>query len=132
MKLLKCLLKKRVAAVITMTVLTLLQFSVCNAQNSTIDQSIAKNRKGELIIKAKRGATVTVEQVSHEFWFGCALTDQMFNGSASESDVKQYKEKFLENFNSAVTENAVKWGNMERKKGVVNYSTVDAILKWSD
>ena len=132
MKLIKCLLKKRIIVVLMMAVLPLLQFSVCTAQNSKIDQSIASNRKGELIIKAKRGATVTVEQVSHEFWFGCALTDQIFNGSASESDVKQYKEKFLENFNSAVTENAVKWGNMEHQKGKVNYSTVDAILKWSD
>ena len=132
MKLIKCLLKKRIIVVLMMAVLPLLQFSVCTAQNSKIDQSIASNRKGELIIKAKRGATVRVEQVSHEFWFGCALTDQIFNGSASESDVKQYKEKFLENFNSAVTENAVKWGNMEHQKGKVNYSTVDAILKWSD
>jgi len=128
----KCLLKSRMKAVLMMAAVTLLQFSVCTAQNSKIDQSITSNRKGELIIKAKRGTSVRVEQVSHEFWFGCALTDQIFNGSASESDVKQYKEKFLENFNSAVTENAVKWGNMERKQGVVNYSTIDAILKWSD
>lgn len=132
MKLLKCLINKIMSAVFLMAVLTLLQFSVCTAQNSKIDQSIASNRKGELIIKAKRGASVSVEQVSHEFWFGCAIADQIFNGSASESDVKQYKEKFLENFNSAVTENAVKWGNMERQKGKVNYSTVDAMLKWSD
>ncbi|HEX7584114.1 MAG TPA: endo-1,4-beta-xylanase, partial [Prolixibacteraceae bacterium] len=73
-----------------------------------------------------------VEQVSHEFWFGCALPNQMFDGSIPESETKQFKEKFLENFNSAVTENAVKWLNMERQKGKVNYSTVDAILKWTE
>ena len=128
----KRLFKKRICAVILMAVIVLMQSSFCGAQNSEINQSIAKNRKGELIVKAKPGTTITVEQVSHEFWFGCALTDQMFNGSAKESDEKQYKEKFLENFNSAVTENAVKWLNMERQKGKVNYSTVDAILKWSD
>ncbi|HEX7584998.1 MAG TPA: endo-1,4-beta-xylanase, partial [Prolixibacteraceae bacterium] len=132
MKSMKCLLKKRIAAVLMMTVLSLLQFSVCTAQNSEIDQSIAKNRKGEIIIKAKHGAKVTVEQVSHEFWFGCALPNQMFDGSIPESETKQFKEKFLENFNSAVTENAVKWLNMERQKGKVNYSTVDAILKWTE
>lgn len=128
----KCLIKKRIAAVLGIAVLQLMQYSECKAQNSEIDQSIAHNRKGELTIKAKRGTKVTVEQVSHEFWFGCALTDQMFNGSANASDEKQYKEKFLENFNSAVTENAVKWLNMERQRGKVNYSTVDAILKWTE
>ncbi len=128
----KCLLKKRITAVFLMAVLSLLQYSVCTAQNSGIDQSIALNRKGELTIKAKPGVQVSVEQLTHEFWFGCALPDQMFNGSIPESDTKQFKEKFLENFNSAVTENAVKWGNMERQKGKPNYSTIDAILAWTE
>jgi endo-1,4-beta-xylanase len=35
----------------------------------------------------------------------------------SENDKKQFEEKFLVYFNSAVTENAVKWGTMERQKG---------------
>ena len=39
-----------------------------------------------------------------------------------EEDLKQYKEKFLQNFNSAVTENAVKWYSMEQKKDQVNYA----------
>ena len=43
-----------------------------------------------------------------------------------------YKEKFLENFNSAVTENAVKWGTMEPRKGEVNYMIIDTILKFAD
>ena len=132
MKLLKCSLKKKLIASWMMAVVLLLQFSVGTAQEAEINQSIAKNRKGELIIKGKRGATVTVEQISHEFWFGCAIPDQMFNGSASASEVKQFKEKFLENFNSAVTENAVKWPNMERQKGQVKYSVIDAMLEWTD
>jgi len=103
-----------------------------NGQYPGINESIAKNRKGELIIKAKRGDKVTVEQLSHEFWFGCAISNGLAGGSMSENDIGQYKEKFLENFNSAVTENAVKWGNMERRKGEVNYGVADAILKWSD
>ena len=128
----KHLIKMRIFTIIILALIMLIKSSFCGAQNSEINQSIAKNRKGELIVKAKPGATITIEQLNHEFWFGCALTDRMFNGSAKESDAKQYKEKFLENFNSAVTENAVKWGNMERQKGKVNYSTVDAILKWSE
>ena len=87
-----------------------------NAQLPGIDESIAKNRKGDLIIKAKRGSKVSVEQLSHEFWFGCAISNSIAGGGMSENDLRQYKEKFLENFNSAVTENAVKWANMETGK----------------
>ena len=50
----------------------------------------------------------------------------------SENDKRQYKENFLKNFNSAVTENAVKWGNMERVKGEIDYTVVDGILKWTE
>jgi endo-1,4-beta-xylanase len=107
--------------------------TVTHAQDPGIDESIAKYRKGELIVKAKKDAQVTVEQLSHEFWFGCAISNSLGGGSAwSEKDRQQYKEKFLENFNSAVTENAVKWGNMERRKGEVDYEVVDSILKWTE
>ncbi len=108
------------------------QASEIRAQDFDIGQSIAKNRKGEIIVKAKPGVQIRVEQQSHAFWFGCALGDAIFNGSASEEDIKQYKEKFLENFNSAVTENAVKWISMERQKGQVNYSQIDAMLAWTE
>jgi GH35 family endo-1,4-beta-xylanase len=43
-----------------------------------------------------------------------------------------YKQKFLENFNSAVTENAVKWGSMERSRGEIDYKTADLILDWTE
>jgi len=95
------------------------------------DRSIAEIRKGELTIKANKGSQITIEQIRHQFWFGSAISNSAFNGSMAESDKIQYREKFLENFNSAVTENAVKWDNMEREKGKVNYSIVDAILDWT-
>jgi endo-1,4-beta-xylanase len=101
-------------------------------QVSETDKSIATHRKGDIIVRAKQGSQVTVEQLSHEFWFGCAIANSIFNGSAPESDREKYKEKFLNNFNSAVTENAVKWANMEPRKGEVNYSLIDAILEWTD
>ena len=101
------------------------------ALNET-DRSIAAIRKGVLTVKANKGEPVTIEQIRHEFWFGSAISNSPFGGgSMSESDMKQFKEKFLANFNSAVTENAVKWGNMERQQGNVNYSVVDAILEWT-
>lgn len=102
-----------------------------HAQHPGINESIAQNRKGILIVKARPGDRVIVEQLGHEFWFGCAISNSLAGGRISESDLQQYKEKFLENFNSAVTENAVKWGDMERRRGEVNYSTVDAILNWT-
>lgn len=103
-----------------------------NAQYSGIDRDIATYRKGKLTIKAKPGDNVTVEQLNHEFWFGCAISNSFVDGSMSASDVKQYNEKFLLNFNSAVTENAVKWLSMERQQDKVNYSIVDGILAWTE
>ena len=122
-------LRMKISLVFLLTVTTLFSYA---EKKSAIDQSIDKYRKGQLIVKAKKGATVSVEQIRHEFWFGCAISDQIFNGSASTADVKQYKELFLKNFNSAVTENAVKWLSMERRKGEVNYATIDAILQFAD
>ena len=83
-----------------------------DAQLTDIDESIARYRKGELTVIAKPGQSVSVEQLKHEFWFGCAIANSLANGSMPENDLRQYKEKFLENFNSAVTENAVKWHSM--------------------
>jgi len=103
-----------------------------NGQYPGINESIAKHRMGELIVKARPGDQVTVQQLKHEFWFGCAIANSLAGGRISENDLKQYKEKFLENFNSAVTENAVKWGDMERRRGEVNYNTVDGILNWTE
>ncbi|HSO88727.1 MAG TPA: endo-1,4-beta-xylanase [Draconibacterium sp.] len=102
------------------------------AQMTNIENNIAKYRKGEITVKAKPGSEVNIEQVAHEFWFGCAIPNSLFDGSMSSENVAIFKQKFLGNFNSAVTENAVKWGTMERRKGEVNYSVIDAMLKWTD
>ena len=131
MRRIKYLLKKRVAAVLVATTLAMTQFD-CAAQKSEMEQSIDRNRKGEIVIKAKPGAKVQVEQVAHEFWFGCAIPNSFVDGSMPENDKKQFEEKFLANFNSAVTENAVKWATMERRKGEVDYSVIDGILKWTE
>jgi endo-1,4-beta-xylanase len=124
--------RKHIPAYSLLPLFLLVMTSEIHAQDLDIDQSINKIRKGEITVKADPGSQVSVEQLSHEFWFGCALGDGIFNGRASAEDVRQYKEKFLENFNSAVTENAVKWGSMERQKGQVNYSVIDAMLAWTE
>ena len=131
MRRIKCLFKKIIATIFIINALAMMQFD-CAAQKSEMEQSIDSNRKGEIVIKAEPGAKVQVEQVSHEFWFGCAIPNSFVDGTMSENDKKQFEEKFLANFNSAVTENAVKWGTMERRKGEVDYSVIDGILKWTD
>jgi GH35 family endo-1,4-beta-xylanase len=103
-----------------------------DAQVSSINPSINLNRKGTIIVKARKGSKVKIEQLRHEFWFGCAIPNFIGSNSGSEADRKQFKEKFLENFNAAVTENAVKWGNMEPRKGEVNYSIIDGILAFTE
>src|SRR5210317_1943775 len=106
-------LKKEIPIVFLIVFLTSIVSHIF-AQNNELEDAIREHRMGQITIKAKPGSEVKVEQISHEFWFGCAISNGIFDGSASETDRKIYKEKFLKNFNSAVTENAVKWGNMER------------------
>jgi endo-1,4-beta-xylanase len=97
-----------------------------------IEARIRQHRMDELIIKAKPGAEVHIKQLRHEFWFGAALSSGAFSGRMSDHDQRKYEETFLANFNAAVTENALKWHDMERQLGRVNYAIVDAILAWTD
>ena len=94
-------------------------------------EAIRQNRMGTIVITTAPGAAVHVEQVRHEFWFGAALANQAFDGTMPPAAAARYREVFLANFNSAVTENALKWREMERVRGQVNYATVNAILDWT-
>ncbi len=98
------------------------------AMGSDLRRRHSKVRMGTLVIETTPGAEVRVEQQRHEFWFGAALASQMFGERANPEVAAQYKRVFLENFNAAVTENALKWPSMERRQGQVDYSVVDAIL----
>ena len=95
-----------------------------------LDAAIAQHRMGTLVVEAAPGAEISIEQIRHEFWFGAALSSVPFADYSrmTDADKKRYREVFLDNFNAAVTENAVKWKQMEPKRGAVNYSIVDAIL----
>ncbi len=105
-----------------------------NDEKNSLELATESIRKGTLHITGDPGVEVTIEQLKHEFWFGCAISSGVFaeHSRMSESDIKIYKEKFLENFNSAVTENAVKWGSMERNRGEIDYKTADNILDWTE
>ncbi len=90
------------------------------------------HRKGTLIVKTNPGEMVTVVQKSHEFWFGAAIANGIFEDEYSDEDEIAYKRAFLQNFNSAVTENALKWMVMQPTPDPPNYEVVDAILDWTD
>src|SRR4051794_19923615 len=102
------------------------------AAQSDPDQSIRQTRMGTLRIEAAPDTEVKVEQLRHEFWFGAALANQVFTSRMRPEDAAKYKKVFLENFNSAVTENALKWHDMEPERGQTNYQTVDSILAWTE
>jgi GH35 family endo-1,4-beta-xylanase len=100
--------------------------------DSGLDRAIARHRMGTLTVLATPGQEVHVEQLRHEFWFGAAISSGPFGWQANSPDTAKYKEIFLENFNAAVTENALKWHSMEREQGKIDYSIVDAILAWTE
>ena len=83
---------------------------------TNIDPMIRRHRMGELIIEAAPGATVKVEQVRHAFWFGAALANSPFSGRM-DPNRKTIQGNLLANFNAAVTENALKWLDMEPRQG---------------
>ncbi|HUG12519.1 MAG TPA: endo-1,4-beta-xylanase [Opitutaceae bacterium] len=114
------------------TLLASLILNTAVAATDATAAAIRQHRMGTIVVEAAPGATIKVEQERHEFWFGAALANQAFDGRMPPADAARYKEVFLEHFNSAVTENALKWLAMEREQGKVNYATVDAILEWTD
>ncbi|HNY14959.1 MAG TPA: endo-1,4-beta-xylanase, partial [Bacteroidales bacterium] len=113
-------------------VISLILLETTFSQYPGIDDDIEKYRKTGVRIITRPGAKVTVEQINHDFWFGCAISNIIASSGMPQKEKALYKEKFLENFNSAVTENAVKWPGMEPRKGLVNYATVDSILLWTE
>jgi len=110
----------------------LLTASFARAADSQLDRAIAEHRTGTLTVLTEPGHEVRVEQLRHEFWFGAAISSGPFGWQADSPDTAKYKEVFLENFNAAVTENALKWHAMEGKQGQIDYSIVDAILAWTE
>ena len=87
------------------------------AAASDLNEAIRQVRMGTLVVEAEPGVKVRVEQLRHEFWFGAALANQPFSGRMAAEDQARYRAVFLENFNAAVTENALKWHVMEPRQG---------------
>lgn len=105
---------------------------LAGSADEELDKAIAQHRMGTITIRTDPGAEVRVQQLRHEFWFGAALSNSMFSSRTDPETGAKYKQVFLENFNSAVTENALKWHSMEPRQGEIDYSIVDAMLEWTD
>ncbi len=116
---------------LAMVVLYFCSAGSLRAAENDLEESIRRVRMGTLAIETAPGAEVRVEQLRHEFWFGAALANRIFSGRADSGEAARYKSVFLENFNAAVTENALKWHSMEQTRGAVDYSIVDEILEWT-
>src|SRR5690606_11342523 len=119
-------------SLLIMSLMVCLVGTTAHAQHDDTNAAIEQHRKGNLIIRAKPGDRITVEQLSHEFWFGCAISNSLAGGRWSREGLDQYKEYFRQNFNAAVTENALRWASMEPRRGEVDYRVLDAILEWTE
>ena len=122
----------RCTLLVVLVVLVLASSQSMAADDTELNRAIEQHRMGTLTVQAQPGADVRVEQLRHEFWFGAAISSGPFSARANAEQTAKYKQVFLENFNAAVTENALKWHAMERTQGTVDYSIVDAILQWTD
>lgn len=95
--------------------------------------AIEKHRTTLITLRTAPGATVRVKQTRHHFEFGTAIMNRAFvpGESMSDADRETYKRTVLENFNSVVHENEMKWYSNEGTKDKISYAHADAMLDWS-
>ncbi len=99
---------------------------------------IERIRKGDFSVtvvdaagKPVPGATVRVEQRKSAFQFGSALQMARIAGATDTADNRTYRQKVLELFNAASTENDLKWGAWEGEWGPAYTKTqTTAGLAW--
>ncbi len=95
--------------------------------------AIEQNRTALINLKTAPGASIAIRQQRHAFAFGTAINKRAFTDSnLSDADKAKYKAILLQNFNSVVHENAMKWYSNERERDVVDFSAADAMLDWSE
>jgi len=100
---------------------------------SSYAPAIEKNRTALINLMTSPGASITIQQKRHAFEFGTAISRSAFTDSKlSAADKAKYKAILLQNFNSVVHENAMKWYSNERERDVVTFADADAMLDWSE
>ena len=97
------------------------------------DDLIERNRKSAAVVrvvdasgKPVAGATVSIEQISADFLFGCNI--YMFGQFKNAALDAEYKRRFEKLFNYATT--AFYWRYYERRRGMPDYARTDKIVEW--
>ena len=90
------------------------------------------HRKATLVVQAAPGAQVRVEQLTHAFPFGTAISRDAFNGTMAETDRNLYLKTLRDNFNFAVHENALKWVQSQPGPDRFDYALADRMWAWCD
>jgi len=95
--------------------------------------AIEEYRKGQATVRVLdsdgrpvAGASVAVEQVRHEFPFGCNI--YMFDRFPTATENEAYKRRFRELFNYATT--GFYWRAYERERGKPDYAYTDTVVAW--
>src|SRR5659263_619144 len=100
------LIKKLIVCFLTISLFGVAYSPETKAQYPGINDSIAKYRKGQLIIKAKRGSKVTVEQMRKDCWLG-VQNQTSLAGGRRRIILKQSKKNFWKISKAAVTKKAL-------------------------
>jgi endo-1,4-beta-xylanase len=94
---------------------------------------IEQHRKGDGVIVAKGadgqpvpGAKVRIEQVRHDFLFGC--NGFMWGRCGDPDREEHYRRRFTDLLNFATL--GFYWWNYERERGRPNYEYTDQVLEW--
>lgn len=108
------------------------------SQGDGPQMTIEKLRQAAISITVVNGenepvsqAQIHLEQLSHGFPFGVALSTDMFEEGGNKGQQESYRNIAQELFNAAVHENALKWYATEPEQGQVSYGDADRILAWS-
>ena len=96
--------------------------------------SIERHRKVDLSIRVEdamgapvRNAKVRVEQLRHEFLFGCNLF--AFNHCATPDQEQEYRSRFAALFNYCTL--GFYWASFESERGKSNYAYIDRVVEWT-
>lgn len=110
------------------------QESVAAVDDSSIDERIQRHRRGELnlVVRDSRGkplqnAAVSVQQVRHEFLFGCNFF--MFDRCGRADLEESYRAHFADLLNYATL--GFYWRNYEAQRGAPMYDYTDRVLEWT-
>ncbi len=94
--------------------------------------AIERHRKGPLGIRVVKdgkpvaGARIEVEQIAHDFLFGCNI--YMFDRFPTSAENRRYRQRFRELFNYATV--GFYWRSFEPEQGKPQYEYTDKVVAW--